>query len=222
MIRLRKLKASNKLYGRAITWLEEKRLEYRRAREKGEPVTSFLPLYRDDVIKAALRWETSNKCAYCESKPRDVYPGDVEHILPRSGDPERQLDYRNLTFVCWGCNNAKNATEHRDDMPLLNPYADDPGRFLFASDHLVRPDLGDAARFVRGRRTIEAIGLNRHDLLEARREIVDRCFDAIVEYRNTVEPLRTYVLHKIEDMQKADAEYSFVAKSVFEKHLSTL
>ncbi|HEY0614063.1 MAG TPA: HNH endonuclease signature motif containing protein [Candidatus Elarobacter sp.] len=215
MIRLSKLSAEDAAHGGAIAWLAQRRVAYRRAREAGEPTKHFLPMYREDRVKAAIMAETFGKCAYCESKYVTVTWGDVEHILPRAADPERQLDYENLTLACSICNNAKSDKEYADGMGLVNPYSDLPEQYLTVSDHLLRPAL-KAAAFVRGKRTIDDVKLNRPGLLEARRRFVDRCFEAMFEHENAPnQPLKDYAREKIDDMQAPAAEYSAVARQVF-------
>ena len=57
--------------------------------ESGENVPdSILRRYAHGEIKAAVKGETYEKCAYCESKIAHVAPGDIEHIKPKSKYPD--------------------------------------------------------------------------------------------------------------------------------------
>lgn len=220
MIKLRKLDKNNRYYGAAIAWLEQQRAEFERT-APGQSPSTLADDYRDDAVKAALLFETHNKCAYCETKYRPAAFGDVEHILPRAADYKRQLDYDNLTMACSQCNNAKKAADPQDKLALLNPYVDNPGKYLLAIGNMLRPVVRPAKATVRARRTIKALKLNRSDLLEARVEVVDACLDAITEYENAPIPqFREYTLEKIEAMQQPDAKYSFIAREMFARHFA--
>lgn len=80
--------------------------------------------YRDAEIKSEVKLETEEKCIYCESYITHQYPGDVEHIIPKSAYPRLTFSWNNLSFVCFWCNNNKRATLDKN-CKLLNPYKDD-------------------------------------------------------------------------------------------------
>src|ERR1051325_1203542 len=56
---------------------------------------------RTRPVKFALRNDQRKLCAYCEIK---LYADNetVEHIVPRSADQNRELDWQNLLLVCAG------------------------------------------------------------------------------------------------------------------------
>jgi 5-methylcytosine-specific restriction endonuclease McrA len=89
-------------------------------RQRQEPPDSLKSAYRDTRVKAILRAETYDKCAYCESKIAHIYFGDVEHIIPKSVRPDLTFEHANLAFVCAMCNNNKGAF-YDPSLPLLNP-----------------------------------------------------------------------------------------------------
>src|SRR4051794_19317694 len=63
--------------------------------------------YNHPEVKTALVAETQGKCAYCESKIRHVSYGDIEHVVPKSDDPNKWFDWLNLTLACDVCNTNK-------------------------------------------------------------------------------------------------------------------
>lgn len=85
--------------------------------------------YNHPDVKALLRQETSDKCAYCESKVPHVDHGDIEHMLSKQHRPDLRFDYQNLTYACAVCNNKKR-NYHDEQNPLINPYQDVPEEHL--------------------------------------------------------------------------------------------
>lgn len=49
-----------------------------------KPTKTQIGRYNTPEIKSAIRAETLNKCAYCESKISHIDHGDIEHIIPKS------------------------------------------------------------------------------------------------------------------------------------------
>src|ERR1700677_4060556 len=68
------------------------------------PTETERPRYRHPQIKDTLVRETHGKCAYCESKLRHIHHGDVEHIMPKSLDLGKIVQWDNLTLACEKCN----------------------------------------------------------------------------------------------------------------------
>jgi 5-methylcytosine-specific restriction endonuclease McrA len=132
MIRLIKLTVGDETHGDSIRSPHDQFDAYREAREAQRSVDRFLSKYRDDRVKEAIFAETRKRCAYCESKYASFAWGDVEHILPKERDPDRLLDYTNLTLACSICNGKRGDKEYADGDPLLHPYNDDPQEYLDA------------------------------------------------------------------------------------------
>lgn len=144
-----------------LTHLEQRRRELVSA---GKELPNIVANgYREPVVKASIVAETYGKCAYCESKITHVYWGDVEHIIPKSKNPDGLLDYNNLTFACSICNGNK-SDYHDPAMPLLNPYIDDLDLHILALGPFVwhRPADNHAET------TIVLLKLNRPELVERR------------------------------------------------------
>jgi 5-methylcytosine-specific restriction endonuclease McrA len=118
--------------------------------------------YRHPGIKDALVAETSNKCAYCESKLQHIHHGDVEHIMPKSLEPSRIFEWENLTLACEVCNQNKSNLDPNANK-LIDPYQTNPrdhlvfaGPFIFAT--------GSAP----GIATRTILDLDRGELIESR------------------------------------------------------
>lgn len=153
-------------------------------------------VYGHQEVKAALRTAQYDKCAFCESKVTHVSFGDVEHFRPKAafrGQPAAPLispgyfwlayDWTNLLFACEQCNRrhkgnafpladeAKRARTPADDVgseaPLfIDPSTEDPTAHIAFRQEVAYAIGGDP----RGEATLQALGLNRPELEERRRE----------------------------------------------------
>jgi uncharacterized protein (TIGR02646 family) len=151
-------------------------------------------IYGHEEVKIALRQAQHDKCAFCESKVTHISYGDIEHFRPKAAVRQRPggplvrpgyywlaYEWTNLFVCCQLCNQrfkenlfplrrpGRRARSHNDDTddeePLfLNPEEEDPSRILrFRDEHLEPVRVSR-----RGRTTIDALGLNRPELLKAR------------------------------------------------------
>ena len=109
-------------------------------------------------------------CEYCRSQARfATQPFAVEHIIPRYANGKTRLD--NLALSCFGCNSYKHTktraidSETGQDVPLFHPRQH---AWLehFAWDTSFTLIIGQTAT---GRATIEALKLNRPELVNLRR-----------------------------------------------------
>jgi uncharacterized protein (TIGR02646 family) len=159
--------------------------------------------------------ETNGKCAYCESKVDDVYVGDVEHMLPKANDPKRTLDYDNLTFACWRCNNKKRNIEFRDGLPVLNPYEDSGDFFFRFCGFWLRPVKREPDE-IRAQRTIDTMDLNRTGLTE-RREFQYKRYESLEAsyYRASHPAVRDSAIEEIRAAQASGSEDSLLARQFF-------
>lgn len=127
------------------------------AGEKAEELRKSKYNHKD--IKDAIKRETHNKCAYCESNPNHVTFGDIEHILPKSVKPELTYAWINLTLACDICNTRK-----RDKGGFVDPYTENPSDHLQFFGPMLRP------KDEHGRNTAVGLDLNRIALIERRHE----------------------------------------------------
>lgn len=134
--------------------------------------------YKHSRNKTALKSASYGKCMYCECKVDHVYPGDIEHIKPKSKFKHLEFEWDNLGYVCSICNNKKG--DHFDlDTPLINPYDEYPEKYITFSGTCIMEKRGSE----RGDLTIKIIDLNRKELVEKRlekqnqlRDTINHCF----------------------------------------------
>ena len=163
-------------------------------------------IYRHRDVKDALQRAQHGKCCYCEKKVSDEKgKGDVEHYRPKAGyvqDSGERLqrpgyywlayEWSNLLLACANCNEIlkrnrfplanphTRARSHHDDLGkevplLLNPELDDPEAHITFKEETAEAIDGD----IRGKATIDVVGLNRNTLLERRREFFDIVMDVL-------------------------------------------
>lgn len=170
---------------------------------------SLASAYRAPAVKTLLKAETSDKCAYCESKVPHVDYGDVEHIIPKSVRPALRFSYENLTYTCSVCN-TKKSDYHDTECPLLNPFVDEPSEhFMAAGPMVLRLPHSD-----RGLVTERRLGLNRSKLIERRKERIEGVAALIDQIARTSNPIIREVLRaEVEEECKTEREYAFVVRA---------
>ena len=100
-------------------------------------------------------------CSYCER--RIVINLAVEHISPKSLDPERELDWDNFLLGCTNCNSVK-GNKPTDGVKFVWPDKDNTLRaFEYKEGGLVEanPILSDNL-IKKANKTITLVGLHRH------------------------------------------------------------
>jgi uncharacterized protein (TIGR02646 family) len=178
------------------TKAQESRDELERLVQAGEVKLSFdSGLYGAKDVKAALQDMQHDKCCFCESQITHIAYGDVEHFRPKGAvqEDDGQLTqpgyywlaytWENLLFACQICNQREkrnkfpvegvrakwptDALDHESPLFIDPTGLDDPEALITFTDkgQAVAVD-GDR----RGGVTIEALGLNRDDLVERRRK----------------------------------------------------
>jgi hypothetical protein len=166
----------------------------------GDPAIKTKPTpWKHKNIKDALAVETSDRCAYCDGEMKAYYPGDVEHILPKSLFPEKVVEWENLTLACYWCNNEKKDWYSAHN-PLLNPYDDDPEEHLLFWGDLVLAQPGS----LRGEVTVRQLKLYRQELVLARRERIEAVHQMVSNWAKAPEGevadvLRGFILEDYEE-----------------------
>lgn len=171
--------------------------ELREAYDRGERDFEFdSGIYGAKSVKNRLIKAQHKKCCFCEARITHVSYGDVEHFRPKGGyrqEAEDDLakpgyywlayDWSNLFLSCQICNQrfkrnffplidpGQRATSHQEDIkqeePLfVNPADDEPEDFIGFREEFPFAVNGNR----RGDKTITAIGLERTDLEEMRRD----------------------------------------------------
>jgi uncharacterized protein (TIGR02646 family) len=161
LIRLKKGEQPEVLIQNAPKWTKELLAEIAKG---GDKLAYRKSKYNQPPVKDAIIAETFRKCAYCESQPLHVTYGDIEHVVPKSLEPERTFDWSNLTLACDVCNTKKS-----DKLGLLDPYDCNPEEeFAFHGPMILHHDGRASAEVTR---TI--LDLNRIDLLNKRKDRLD-------------------------------------------------
>jgi uncharacterized protein (TIGR02646 family) len=163
--------------------------------------------WRHPGIKKTLSEELQGRCAYCESYLEDVSYPHVEHIVPKSLQPELSHHWPNLTSACARCNVAKGDFYHPTD-GLLDPYRDDIDGHLVFLGGLVSWLPGS----VKGELTIKQLGLNRTELSVARNRRLEDVREMLERWHGAGEPLRTAIADAIRlDVQLGEFSCSVTA-----------
>ncbi|MCT4562379.1 MAG: HNH endonuclease [Crocinitomicaceae bacterium] len=167
--------------------------------------------YSRTEIKEVLVEETNGKCAYCESKVTHIYPGDIEHIIPKAKFPRLTFTWNNLTFGCYWCNNKKRNFLDRANM-MLNPYKDKTNEHIRAFG----PIICHINSSQRGEITWRVLELNRAELRDKRQEKIEELQVLIDKYNLTTNPtLKGLIEVEILDFIER-TDYSFSLKQYFE------
>ena len=138
--------------------------------------------YKHSAIKSALKQESHGKCIYCESRVTHIYPGDCEHLLPKSARPELVVDWDNLGFVCFVCNHEK-GDYYSAATPLVNPLPRTDDFLVWAGPFCAPKDPGPRAAV-----TLSALALDRTDLVVERTEAMKRVEQLIQQFESTDNP----------------------------------
>lgn len=161
--------------------------------------------YNQPDVKSQLRRETQDKCAYCESRVTVVAHGDIEHVTPKSVDPNLTFEWDNVTFACQICNQRK-----LDKTDITDPYHDPVSDFAF----LAPPFL--VGKTVQARLTVLELALNRPELIEDRLEHIEmlsKSFEAIEnEGDNRLRDLMLAELNR--DLDTGRPEYIALKKAI--------
>ena len=169
--------------------------------------------YRHTSIKARLKSETFGKCVYCESKIGHNTPGDVDHIIPVSKNPERIFVWENMTIACAECNRRKGDYFEPECM-FINPYDDE------VENELIH--LGPVVSWVPGNSRAE-VSVRRLELnSQSRIELVIRKIEKIVEVDNLIERtngeqnliLKRLLELQLDSLMSPESEFSAMVQSV--------
>lgn len=207
MIALQKLEEPRSLQRNRERWTQEL-LE---AIDSGDEklISRRKKKYNQPDVKDQLKRETQQKCAYCESRITVVAHGDIEHVTPKSIEPERAFEWQNLTFACQICN--QNKTDKED---MFDPYNNAMAEIAF----LAPPIL--VGRSVKTQKTIIQLDLNRSELIEDRTAHI-KDFSLALEAidREADDELRTLLVTQLErELDIGAAEYILMKKTLLEAY----
>jgi uncharacterized protein (TIGR02646 family) len=151
-------------------------------------------IYAAQEVKDTLRDAQHTKCAFCESFFAHTGYGDVEHFRPKAGYKQTEAhelkrpgyywlayDWANLFCSCQLCNQRfkrnlfplkdgrRRARSHTHKLDKEEPLLVDPSRLDPAKFIEFREEHAHAIKgCLEGETTIEVLGLNRLELVEAR------------------------------------------------------
>lgn len=153
-------------------------------------------IYAARDVKRQLMADQHGKCAYCETRFTHSSPGDVEHYRPKAGYRQAAAgpvlgpgyfwlayEWSNLLFACEDCNRirkrqlfplrndpAGRARSQHDDLSREEPLLLNPAAEADLTAHLTFTEEVVRGLTPTGAASVEAYGLNRAELLDARRE----------------------------------------------------
>lgn len=78
--------------------------KYKKTGKQGKRINESYTIYKEKMVREALRKMCYGKCAYCESRITAVYSGDIEHFRPKGRYHWLAADWENLLFACPFCN----------------------------------------------------------------------------------------------------------------------
>ncbi len=174
--------------------------------------------YRQAQIKATLREETFDKCAYCESKLGHASPGDVEHKIPSSKVPDRHFEWRNLTMACQECNRRKNNFYSEHD-GFLDPYTEDVEALLEHHGPIVQWKVGQPRAEVTVK-VLELSSSSRIKLFEIKLQKLSTLSDLLERYEaaEVGSALKAMLGFQVREMTDRHSEYSaMVREAVIKK-----
>jgi len=206
MIKINKGNQPAVLVANAEQWRQEIAEKIR----AGEDISASLKSrYNNPEIKEAIVTETNGKCAYCESKVRHIAPGDIEHIVPKSVEPDLWFEWTNLTLACPICNNKKRA-----NVGLVDPHLDEPSEHFWFVGSTVFPKSDSA----KGILTVTTLGLNRSDLLDRRHDRILRLGQLVntAATQNNQQVKQILQEDLIENETKDDCEYAAMSRAFVE------
>ena len=207
MINLQKQQCPRILEENKGSWTEEL-LEY--IRNDTKPPDSIWQHYKHADIKQAVKEDSFEKCIYCESKVPSIYFGDIEHLKPKKKYPELTFEWSNLGFVCAQCNNRKR-DKYDEELPYINPYQENPVEFLIALGAFIYHKSNNR----RGEITEKDLDLNRHELIERRKERIDSIRNLIDRYNDEENSsLKDVLLNEIQTEIAENKPYSMCTSSI--------
>lgn len=214
MVKLSKEPKPQILIDNAETWTKE----YLDCIQRNvSPSETIAHRYNNSEIKSALEKETNGKCAYCESKIKHVEYGDIEHILPKNkkARPDLYVEWENLTIACEVCNRTNKGDYYDPNLPLINPYIDNPDDYLI----ILGPMISARESNQRGFITEKTLNLNRAELIERRTERLNSVNSLLYAWSNESNPtIKSVLASQILEECKPDKEYSaFVKRFVISK-----
>lgn len=206
-------------------------------------------IYGHEDVKKQLILLHRNLCCYCESRVTDIAYGDIEHFRPKQGYKQDDndsfhkpgyfwlaYDWNNLLFSCQKCNQQykknyfplKNISKRcnplksfdvsKEEPLLINPSLIDPSIHI-KFDNEIPVGITDE-----GKTTIKVLGLDREELNESRREVLNNlmAIKSIYECLNdpvSKEKAKNIFCKSLDKALNDSGQYSLMLRNNFEKYV---
>lgn len=168
--------------------------------------------YRHRDIKNSLKLETFGKCLYCESYIGHNTPGDIEHKIPTSKEPDLHFTWSNLTIACTECNRRKN--DYYDvGNSFIDPYHDPVEEWLDHDGPAVfwRPPNAHMETCVS---LLELNSDKRPELIIRKTAKLNEVMSLLERIASETDPVLRHVLElRLKDMCGPRGEYSMCVSS---------
>jgi len=193
--------------------------------------------YLDKTVTDKLKEIYRGKCAYCEQSSNSYV---IEHYRPKSLYPWLEHEWSNLLLICSDCNLAKkdsfplngkqikekqidknvdkaNSALLLSELPvIIHPEVDTPeNHFYFDKNGIIYGNTG------RGQKNIYILGLNRQDLIDKRKSIIDSVkkeLDKINEANITEKQLEELLINAFTNLdniaESENAEFTLLRRQI--------
>lgn len=174
MRKVNRLQQPESLKNNSARWTKELIDEINKRGSYAKVEDKFKNKYRQEDVKDTLEKMYKKHCCYCESVVGVSSYGRIEHLKPKSNSQFYQytFDWDNLHWCCEICNTSYKKAQWDFQYPILDPSKDEIDNFLKLN--LTTGEYEAMENNRRAQTTINHTGLNRNNLVKARRRIVIR------------------------------------------------
>lgn len=206
MIKLTKLPKPQVLEANADKWTEELMTYVNSGNKIPDTVKNR---YNQIEVKENLKRETHCKCMYCESYISVVSPEHIEHYRPKALYPEKTFEWDNLGLSCPWCNIKKQDT-FDENCSVINPYYENPDDFFISLGTMIVHKPGNK----RAELSENLLELNRPELLECRKNAINRITPLLDRYKNESNPtLKKILKENIEKELTGEKPYTMCVRA---------
>lgn len=134
---------------------------------------------------------------------------NISYQKNKDARPELYVDWNNLTLACEICNRTCKKDYYDPNVPLVNPYIDDPNDFFLFLGTIISSKNNNSRGFV----TEKTLALNRSDLVVRRNERLQSISNLFVLWEQTQDPaLKNTLANELLKECAQDKEYSAFVK----------
>ncbi len=184
MRRVNRLPQPESLKNYSAQWTRELMDEIDKQGSYAKVDDSFKNKYRQDDVKETLEKMYKQHCCYCEAIIGVSSYGRIEHLKPKSRPQFYQyaFEWDNLHWCCEVCNTSYKKANWDFENPILDPSKDDIDKFLKLN--LTTGEYEIRGNSKRALTTINHTGMNRENLVKARRKRIIRFLKDYKAHRN--------------------------------------